>query len=183
MKMKNIAAGAVIILSILSLTGCGKKTESWAYNHEPEKEILAFYSNGKATYKGETYKYTRDDSYINLKDKSNSTQLRYVKDGENIILYEKSTYHRQGGDAEDGIVGLWSQDNGWSYQFTEEGKFSEDNVFFGSYSVDEGEQCIKLMYDDPLEDAYLYYSLDGNDMTIDYPWPLVPTQAGQESGN
>nr|WP_297707568.1 hypothetical protein [uncultured Butyrivibrio sp.] len=175
MKMKKLVAGTVLLLSLLSLTGCGRKTESWAYNHEPTQEVLALYSNGKATYKGDEYKYKRDDSYIYLKTKDDSTQLHYVKDGDNIILYEKSVYHRSGSDG-DGVVGLWTQDNGWSYQFTEEGKFSEDNIFYGSYSVDEEQKCIKLMYDDPLQDAYLYYELEGDELTIDYPWPMVPTQ-------
>lgn len=180
MKMRKIAAGAVIFLSLLSLSGCGsKKVESWAYNHEPEKEILAFYSNGKADYKGEEYKYTRDDSYIHLTAGDVTTTLRYVTNGDNITLYERSTYHLEAGDANGSIVGLWTQDNGWSYQFTEEGKFSEDNIFFGSYSVDESQSCIKLMYDDPIEDAFLYYELDGDTLTIDYPWPMVPTQQGE----
>ena len=32
------------------------------------------------------------------------------------------------------------------------------------------------MYSDPIEDAVLYYSLDGDKLTIDYPWPMVVTQ-------
>lgn len=179
MKMKRFIAGAVLFLSLLSLSGCGRKAESWAYNHEPTKEVLALYSNGKATYKDNEYKYKRDDSYIYLKDKDDTTSLRYVKDGDNIILYEKSTYHRSDGQG-DGLVGLWTQDNGWSYQFTEDGKFSEDSIFFGSYSVDTQEQCIKLMYDDPLQDAFLYYTLEGNELSIEYPWPMVPTQVQEQ---
>ncbi len=40
-------------------------------------------------------------------------------------------------------------DNGWSYQFTENGEFSEENIFHGHYLLDEKNSCIKLMYDDP----------------------------------
>ena len=90
-----------------------------------------------------------------------------------MVLYEKSTYTYSEGDPKDGIIGLWTQDNGWSYEFTEDGKFSEENIFFGHYSVDEENKCIRLMYDDPIEDAYLYYTLDGNKLTVDYPWPMV----------
>ena len=60
------------------------------------------------------------------------------------------------------------------FQFNEDGKFCEDNIFYGYYSVDEEASTIKLMYDEPLQDALLYYRLNGNELTIDYPWTLVP---------
>lgn len=182
MKIRKFAAGAVIFLSLLSLSGCGsKKVDSWAYNHEPTKEVLAFYKGGKAVFKGEEYTYTEDDTSIVVKDKDNSVFVHCVKDGDGITLYEKTSYHRNGGDTSDGIVGLWTQSNGWSYQFTAEGKFSEDAIFYGSYSVDENEQCIKLMYDDPIPDAYLYFTLDGDELFIDYPWPMVRTQGSSDN--
>lgn len=184
MKMGKIAAGAVIFLSLLSLSGCGsKKVESWAYDHEPDKEVLAFYSDGKATFKGEDLKYTEDATSINVTGEDNSTKIHCVKEDDNIILYEKTTYKRMVGSSEDGLVGLWTQGNGWSYEFTAEGKFSEDTFFYGRYSVDEANHCIKLMYDDPIEDAYLYYSLDGDELTVDYPWPMVKTQENAAASN
>ena len=45
---------------------------------------------------------------------------------------------------------------------------------------DEEAGTIKLMYDDPIEDTLLYYSIDGDDMTIDYPWPMVKTGSGKD---
>ena len=169
--------GLGIILTVSILSGCGGKTEAWAYTHEPTEQIIALSDNGKATYKGSEYTYTKDDSYITLKDKSGSEEsLRYEMNGEQMTLYEKSTYTRQGKAEGDGIVGVWTQDNGWSYQFTEDGSFSEENIFFGHYSVDEAKSCIRLMYDDPIEDAYLYYSLDGDKLTVAYPWPMVRVQ-------
>lgn len=184
MKLGKFTAGAVIILSLLSLTGCGsKKIQSLAYNHEPDKEVLAFYDNGKAVFKGEEYKYSADDTSIIITDKDNSTVVHCAKDGDKIILYEKTTYKRQVGKTEDGIVGLWTQGNGWSYEFTAEGKFSEDTFFYGSYSVDEENHCIKLMYDDPIEDAYLYYSLEGDELIVDYPWPMVQTTENADSSS
>lgn len=176
MKFKNIAVCSALILSVLSLWGCGskvEKTESWAYDYEPSQEVLAFYEDGTAVYKGEEYKFSKDDSFISLTKGSDSTKLRYIDDGKRIILYEKSTYQHQNGDADGSIVGLWTQANGWSYQFTEDGSFSEENIFFGHYTVDEENSCIRLMYDDPVEDAYLYYRINGNEMTIDYPWPMT----------
>ena len=182
--MKKLEYYLVTMLALcasLVLFGCGKaaeKTESWAYIHEPSEEILSFYDDGEALYKGEKYSYSKDDSYIMLDDDNGDhLGLRYVMEGDTMLLYEKSTYEYDGQKDTDGIVGVWKQDNGWEYQFTDDGKFSEENIFFGRYTVDEENSCIKLMYDDPIEDAYLYYELDGDELTIDYPWPMVKTEA------
>ena len=179
MKRLNICTFCISFLLVSAvLSGCGSKTEKWAYVHEPEEEIIALSDNGKATYKGSEYTYTKDDTYINLKDKSSGQEesLRYEMNGDQMTLYEESTYTRQGETDEDSVVGVWTQDNGWSYQFTEDGSFSEENIFFGHYSIDEAKSCIKLMYDDPIEDAYLYYTLNGDELTVAYPWPMVRVQ-------
>ncbi len=178
MKSFNIGAiGITLLLTASILAGCGSQTERWAYIHAPEEEIISFSDNGKATYKGNQYTYTKDDTYINLEDKSgNKESLRYEMTGDGMTLYEKSTYKRQGQGDPGSIVGEWAQDNRWSYTFTEDGRFSEENIFFGHYAVDEDNSCIKLMYDDPLEDAYLYYTLNGDELTVAYPWPMVRVQ-------
>ena len=132
---------------------------------------------GRAVYKGEKYGYTQDDSFINLTDsEGNVTSLRYLldKDRNEMTLYESSTYQYSGDSSPKGVVGAWSQSNNWTFQFNEDGKFCEDNIFYGYYSVDEEASTIKLMYDEPLQDALLYYQLNGNELTIDYPWTLVP---------
>ena len=185
-KLKNAFFIVTITALMILPTGCaGKKIESWAYSHEPGEETIAFYDNGKAVYKGEEYKFSKDDSYITLVDKDkNETKLRYVMNGENMTLYEKSTYkldkskdtETSEGAKSNEVVGTWVQDNGWSYVFTSTGEFSEEGIFFGHYSVNEEESCIKLMYNDPIEDAYLYYTLNGDELTIDYPWPMVKTE-------
>ncbi|MCR5101335.1 MAG: hypothetical protein K6B41_08255 [Butyrivibrio sp.] len=165
---------ALFLLIISTTTGCGKKTESWAYSYEPEDEVIAFYDNGMAEYKGEEYSYSKDDQFITLsKNKDEVLKLRYEMEGDTMLLYEASTYKLDDNCVEDGIVGSWKQDNGWSYVFDKDGKFSEENIFYGEYTVDEAKNCIRLMYDDPIEDAYLYYTLDGDELTIDYPWPMT----------
>ena len=179
-KLKYYLVTIFILCLSSALFGCGKtaeKTESWAYIHEPGEEILSLYDDGKALYKGEKYSYTKDDSNIDLAaDDGEHLDLHYEMEGNQMLLYEKSTYEYSGEKDTDGIVGIWKQDNGWEYQFTEDGKFSEENIFFGRYTVDEENACIKLMYDDPIEDAYLYYELDGDELTIAYPWPMVRTE-------
>ena len=160
-RYRSALLAAVISFTLITMTGCGATTEKWAYDHDPATEIIALSDNGKAEYKGEKYTYTRDDQFISLKDKAgNEEKLRYVMNGEQMTLYEKSTYHFDGEKDTEGIVGTWIQDNGWSYEFTQDGEFSEENIFFGHYSVDEANSCIRLMYDDPIEDAYLYYTLE-----------------------
>ncbi|WP_026527925.1 hypothetical protein [Butyrivibrio sp. VCD2006] len=188
MKKVNNSFLIIAITALLILpTGCGsKKIESWAYTHEPDKETIALYDNGKAVFKGENYTYTKDDSWITLTDKSkNELKLRYEMNGEGMTLYEKSTYKldksaenaetENNGDGES-IIGTWVQDNGWSYVFTPEGEFSEEGIFFGHYSVDDEKSCIRLMYNDPIEDAFLYYTLNGDELTVDYPWPMTKTE-------
>ena len=68
-------------------------------------------------------------------------------------------------------------DEKYSYEFTEKGTFYEDQNFPGHYQVDESDHSIKLMYNDQFEDTYLYYSLDGDVLTIEYPWSMVPTES------
>ncbi len=182
--MKTYRHFASIILlasALIMLAGCGSVKESWAYSHDPATEIISLSDNGKAVYNGVRYSYTQDDEFITLKDKKGTElKLRYIPDNEGMILYEKSVYEYQGEGEPDGIIGLWTQENGWSFEFTEDGKFGEESIFFGHYSIDESNSSIKLMYDDPIQDAILYYSLDGNKLTIDYPWPMVRTDKTAE---
>lgn len=175
-KFKKYMMIMAFVMAFTLLGGCGSKgnSEKWAYIHDPGEEVIELSDNGHAEYKGEKYTFTKDDQFITLTAAGgDQMQLRYVMNGDQMTLYEKSTYTFSGEKNTDGIVGVWLQDNGWSYQFTEDGAFSEENIFFGHYTVDEANSCIRLMYSDPIEDAYLYYTLDGNKLTIDYPWPMV----------
>ncbi|MCR5421412.1 MAG: hypothetical protein K6E98_10410 [Lachnospiraceae bacterium] len=174
-KKKNIIVMTMLMICMFVLSACGGTVERWAYVHEPETAVLSFKSNGKAIYKDKEYQYTKDDSYIHLKGKGDieDQDLRYIVDGDKMILYESSTYQRKDGSSEDGVFGVWVQDNGWEFQFTKDGKFSEENIFYGHYSLDKNNRTIKLMYDEPLEDAILYYELNGNELTIEYPWPMT----------
>ncbi len=160
--------------SFTVMTGCGKKAESWAYDYDPTVEVVAFYDDGDAVYKGEKYTYAKDGTYINLSNSEESVKLRYVMENGGMTLYEKSEYRPVGGNGT-GIIGNWKQDNGWTFTFLENGEFSEEDIFFGHYSVDEDSSCIRLMYSDPIPDAFLYYEFDGDNLVIDYPWPMTTT--------
>lgn len=176
-RIKRMMFTSILVCALLALTGCGKGEsweERWAYIHDTETEILCLGSDGKAEYKGEKYSYTKDDQYIELTDGSGKPlKMRYVMDGEQMLLYEKTVYTYSGNEQGDGVIGLWKQENGWSFEFTNKGTFCEDTYFTGHYSVDEENAVIKLMYNDRFVDTYLYYRIEGNQLYIEYPWAMV----------
>ena len=178
-RLKKTLIIFALIMAMLIPVGCGeKKTESWAYDYETNEEILALYDNGKAVFNGETYTYVKDDDSITLTDKDgNSVDHRYYMDSDKMVFYIASVYDYKGDGAPEGIVGNWESGRN-IFRFTSEPslEFSEEDIFYGHYSVDKDNSSIKLMYSDPIPDVTLYYSLDGNKLTIDYPWPLVKTQ-------
>ncbi|MCR5001875.1 MAG: hypothetical protein K6A71_08785 [Lachnospiraceae bacterium] len=177
------ALTTVMAVSFL-LTGCGDKAEHWAYNHEPEKDALVLYEDGRATLDGEEYTYTKNDTFISMTDGSgNTVDHRYVADEahDQIYFYKPAVYHREEDGKGGGIVGLWIEENGRNqFQFSKEGTFSEENIFFGNYLIDKQAGTIKLMYTDPIEDTLLYYSQDGDELKIEYPWPMVRTSTGKD---
>lgn len=181
--MKNLKKTSIILALIMVMlipTGCGSanKIESWAKDYEPSEEYLALYDNGKAVCEGKNYTYVKDDDSITLTDKDgNSVDHRYYMDSDKMVFYIASVYDYKGDGAPEGIVGNWESGRN-IFRFTSEPslEFSEEDIFYGHYSVDKDNSSIKLMYSDPIPDVTLYYSLDGNKLTIDYPWPLVKTQ-------
>ena len=104
--------------------------------------------------------------------------MRFVPDGENQkLLYETFVYEYTGEGEPSGVLGTWQEVNGnLSFEFTDKGTFREDYYSPGYYSVDEENGVIKLVYNDHYADTYIYYKLDGRFLTVDYPWPVVPTQ-------
>lgn len=169
-------------LTVLMLltAGCTKITGpfvgDWAYIHDPATSVLVLKTNGSAVYEGASYTYTTDDTYIHLTDSNGEQLMRYQMDGEKMNFYKTTTYKYAGEGTPDGLVGMWTDEaDKWSYEFTSEGTFMEDKIFPGYYSADESEGVIKLVYNDQFEDAFLYYTLEGDTLTIEYPWPLVRT--------
>ena len=51
----------------------------------------------------------------------------------------------------------------------------EDGLFVGDYFL-EGDGKVRLDYYDDVPDSVLYYSIQGDEMTIEYPWDMVPTK-------
>ncbi|MCQ2537233.1 MAG: hypothetical protein MJ124_02415 [Lachnospiraceae bacterium] len=179
MKRKVIA---LMLALLMILAACGSPTGkindkvvgSWAFNHDDTTEFAEFRDDGTAVYDGKKYTYTTDDTFIILKDKNGSeTKLRYEMTQKGMNLCRIQTYVRM--DGSDGIVGYWLDEiNSWTFEFTEAGTFREDGAFTGHYATGSNGE-LKLMYERSFEDTLCYYTIEGDKIIIEYPWPMVKT--------
>jgi len=189
---KMIRRISIVIAIMLMAMGCGKKKSdaalsdearkvcgSWAYSHDKETPAVIFRSDGTAQYEGKDYTFESDGQFIELKDKENETKkLRYVLEKDDMYLYSTNTYILDGTKNQDGLTGKWKcSEKNWSFEFTKEGTFMEDGFFPGHYIVNEEESSIKLMYNDHFEDTVCYYQIDGDELSIEYPWRMVDVNA------
>ncbi len=194
MKKIKILLPAMMIMTIMILTvGCdvntgkGGQTVSdnmspvigdWAYNHDTATSILSLNGNMTAVYNGIEYTYSMDETFIYFMSSEEEFRLRYEYDEnhDTMDLYEIEKYTYRGEGTPDSLVGYWSDDAGnWWYEFTDNGTFSEGGVFNGNYADNKEEGFFKMMYTDPIEDTIVYYSIDGNEITFEYPWTMVRT--------
>ena len=100
MKRLKFPILAAILTMTAMLAGCGK-TEHWAYNHEPDKDALVLYDNGKAELDGESFTYTKNETVISLKDASgNTVDHRYITDDahDQIYFYKSAVYTQYQGE-------------------------------------------------------------------------------------
>ena len=179
-----IIAPFAIVIALVALAFFMKKEnanrQSWAYDYEPTKEILMLGNSGKATYKGESYNYEKDDQFITFsKSGAESFKIRYEmtkddKGGEAMFFYEPKYYTYSSDTQQNGLIGLWKNDDGSSFEFKENGSFMEDGYFYGYYSADEDMGKIKLIYDSNFRfsDSYIYYQIEGDQIRVEYPWRL-----------
>ena len=173
---------SLMIVITVGLCGCGSKVDSklcgdWAYIHDDVTTILSIESNGKAVYKGLAYTVSADDQYIDFKGGNGDMKLRYEIEDDGILIYERTVYEYDGETAPDGLVGNWvATPEGWTFEFTDGGEFKEDGYFPGYYTVDEANQSAKLIYNDHFEDTTIYYTIDGNELLMEYPWKMVKTK-------
>lgn len=184
-RTRLVATILIAVLLCLSVCGCGQKISSpalgdWAYIHDTATQILKLTDDGEAIYKGISYKFTDDGTFITLKSDKDEIKLRYVKDGEDLIVYEPTMYVYDGDTTPTGLIGTWKNaENNWSFEFTDNGEFKEDGYFPGYYTVNPDDGTFKLVYNDHFEDTTVFYSIDGKELTIEYPWQMVPV--GSES--
>ncbi|MBQ6661892.1 MAG: hypothetical protein IJM57_10845 [Lachnospiraceae bacterium] len=156
----------------------------WAETTERGKAFMIFYKDGSAMYDGKNYKsYEVTDTAIRFtsEDGKVTTVLYYdetSKSGElRKNVYRTATYtfvsSALNEKCDGTLIGLWeSPENHWSFQFTKSGVFLEDEILPGHYYVNDN-GTVRLSYDGHLPESLLYYHVDGNVLTVDYPWPLV----------
>lgn len=187
MKNRKFALILGMVLTVsCTLLGCGSKSDKklegplvgeWAYIHDTETTAFEIKENGTAKLDGTSYDVSFDDKRITLTDKKGNAQsLLYVMNGDkNMFLYKISTYKYQGTDTPNGLIGVWidTVNGNSSFEFTENGTFREDSYIPGYYTVNEAEGSILFVYNDMYEDTTIYYKLDGDILTVEYPWPMV----------
>lgn len=180
-KNRLLCVVLVICLTVSMLAGCSKRPEGfldgkWSYIYDTKTIALKISTNGKAVFDGIKYDCEYDEDYIYLKSKEGTQTLRYKKNGEDgIFIYKVTTYRYESDEPHNGLAGCWvSVDNERvAYEFTEDGYFREDFYIPGFYTVNEDEGTIFCVYNDHYEDTTVYYTLDGDTLVIEYPWPMV----------
>lgn len=187
-NVKSMLLGVILTISILSLVGCqGTKDRfygDWAYIHDTETTIISFKTNNKAEFNGNKYSYTYDDSYVTLTSGNDEIKFRYKMDGaDKWLFYQTKNYEFSGDGTPNGLTGLWEdKEDKWSFEFTADGTFREDTYFPGYYTETE-DGAVKLVYNDHFEDTIIYYEINGNELTVDYPWTMVRTGTILSSSN
>lgn len=150
---------------------CGR----WAYNHDPETVVLELKNNGKAVLDGKKCSYKVDGDFLVFSGGANE-RCRYVLDKDGLLFYKTTTYTFDG-EIQTDLVGKWKDESdNWSFEFTDKGTFMEDDYFPGYYVENTEEHTIKLIYNDHFEDTVCYYSIEGDELTLEYPWRMVKAQ-------
>lgn len=176
MKVKKLVP-LVLALALL-LASCGSVQEGalngkYAYIHDTEKAALTF-KGDKVVLDGTRYSYTVDDEFIMLARNGKTTPIRFLETKDGMYIYKTAVYTLEEGTGGEGLIGLWKDpETNWSFEFNNKAEFLEDGVLPGHFSVDENAGTFKLMYNDPVEDTVCYYKLEGDKLTVEYPWLMV----------
>ena len=174
---KGILALLLTALS-LCLISCGSREPGvlegkWAYIHDKETSAFTF-KGDQAEFEGKKYTYSVDGGFIRLTRNGESEDLRYIPTEDGMYIYLKTPYERENGTGQEGLLGKWvNREKRWSFEFRENGEFNEDGFFPGHFRLDEEASSFTLMYVDHFEDTVCYYTIEGDVLTVEYPWQLV----------
>jgi len=170
----------ISILITLSMTGCSSSASAktpydgeWAYIHDDATVAVAI-KGDKANVDGTECTTTLYGEVLKLQaDDGTVYEIGPSDEEDQIILYKFTKYEYQGEGEPDGLIGDWKSAENWEFEFTDDGTFKEDGYFPGYFTDNKEDGTFKLVYNDHFVDTVCKYSIDGNVLTVEYPWPLV----------
>lgn len=175
-----LALLCMLVLTTAFLAGCGTKAPyegKWSYIHDDQVVALEIKGN-KATVDGYKCSVTMEGDVLKLSaDNGMKFEVGPSDTEGQVILYKYTEYEYEGEGTPDGLVGLWKSKENWSFEFTNQGTFKEDEYFPGYYFTDENDTNVTLIYNDHFTDTTCQYSIEGTTLTVRYPWPMVKTAA------
>ena len=149
---------------------------TWAFSSDPETPVLRLSEDGTALYRDAEYTWEDDGQFILLTgtEEAEPLRLRYRATEKNLWLYVSFDYSRKEGTDGEGIIGVWNMDGSEKsfFEFTKNGRFLEDGVFDGQYSVDAENGSFTLHYPMNFGDTVCYFLQEGEHMTLEYPWTV-----------
>lgn len=172
---RYISLICMISMVVAFLTGCGKTAfeGEWAYIHDDQTVALKIHGS-QAELDGVKCKATMNEDVLVLKAKDGTVYEIESgdKDGE-ITLYKYTTYVYDGEGEPQDLIGTWTSSENWSFEFTDDGTFKEDGYFPGFFIDNKEDHTFSLIYNDHFIDTVCGYTIDGNQLTVRYPWPMV----------
>jgi len=180
--MKKNLCRYISLIFILSVTlsiliGCSKGPYDgeWSYIHD-DKTVALVLSGKKAEVDGIKCSVNTKGDVLELTGSDGSHYEVSASDTKDrITLYKFTTYEYKGEGEPDGLIGVWESKEKWSFEFTKDGTFKEDGYFPGYFTENRDEKTIKLVYNDHFVDTVCKYSVEGNKLIVEYPWPMVKT--------
>ncbi len=187
---------AILLCAALTVSAAaeGFPAGDWAFGSDPGTSVLRLNEDGTAVYQNTEYTFEDDGEVLSLKDAEGEVlRLRYRVTEKNKWLYVTMNYTRKEGTTGEDLQGVWNLDGSEKafFEFSAKNTFLEDGVFTGTYKVDYENHSFTLIYPMLFDDTVCYFTIDGQHMTVEYPWSVVETQevteaAGQpeeEAGN
>lgn len=173
--------GTLLILLLLVLlpvvsSFAAVSAGEWVSPDVPEQAVLTVAEDGTVLYRGIAYEpQIADPVSLLVPREGEGSPLRCMLSDDQMVLFLPTVYSRHEEDQGTGFPGVWmSTAGGSSFIFTEDGRFLEDGVFTGTFSLDDAEESFTLHYQGPFEDTLCYCGLEGDTLTVEYPWKLRP---------
>lgn len=180
---KLLVSCLLIVIMAFSLSLAEEESLSlygeWCYDYAPEAPVVILEEGGSASFLGTSahWEAKADESLLLFYDASDRVQaIRYAMSDKGLILYLPVQFTKVSETERESVVGTWKAGgtSQSSFVFTQNGRFLEDGVFTGSYSVNEEASQVTLHYTEYFEDTTFYYSfIDDDTLIIAYPWTFV----------